>query len=92
MVLVGGTPFHFIIWRPVILLLQDHFRVHWLDLPGYGGSDKYEGQDVRLRSFARVLAEWMAHKKLTDCHLGAMISAQPLCSAQRLLKECSMQV
>jgi pimeloyl-ACP methyl ester carboxylesterase len=43
--------------------------VHWLDLPGYGASDKYEGQDVRLRSFARVLAEWMAHKKLTDCHL-----------------------
>lgn len=68
-VLVHGTPFHSIIWRPVILQLRSHFRVHWFDLPGYGSSDKFEGQDVRLRSFAKVFAEWLDYKGLTNCHL-----------------------
>jgi pimeloyl-ACP methyl ester carboxylesterase len=68
-VLVHGTPFHSVIWRALILKLREDFRVHWLDLPGYGGSDKFDGQDVRLRSFAKVLSEWLDYKKLNNCHL-----------------------
>lgn len=68
-VLVHGTPFNSTIWRALILQLRQSFRVHWLDLPGYGHSDKFDGQDVRLRSFAKVLAEWLDHKELRNCHL-----------------------
>ena len=57
LVLVHGTPAHSIIWQGVVAQLAQHFRCHLLDLPGYGQSAKYDGQDVRLRSFARVLNE-----------------------------------
>ena len=68
-VLVHGTPFNSVIWRTLILQLREYFRVHWLDLPGYGGSEKFDGQDVRLRSFAKILLEWLDYKKLKNCHL-----------------------
>ncbi|MDJ0887396.1 MAG: alpha/beta hydrolase [Desulfobacterales bacterium] len=68
-VLVHGTPFNSVIWHLLISQLKQDFRVHWLDLPGYGRSDKYDGQDVRLRSLARVLVEWLGYKKLNKCHL-----------------------
>lgn len=68
-VLVHGTPFHSIIWHSVITQLSKNFRVHWLDLPGYGYSNKFDGQDVRLRSLASVLVEWLDYKNLKNCHL-----------------------
>lgn len=68
-VLVHGTPFQSAVWRPLIELLSKDYRIHWLDLPGYGGSDKFDGQDVRLRSFTKVLAEWLDFIELDNCHL-----------------------
>jgi pimeloyl-ACP methyl ester carboxylesterase len=58
-VLVHGTPTSSVVWGGVIQRLQHKYRFHVLDLPGYGQSDKFEDQDVRLRSFARVLNEWV---------------------------------
>ena len=69
LVLVHGTPAHSIIWQGVIQRLRDRYRIHYLDLPGYGASAKFEGQEVRLRSFARVLAEFLAARGLTAPHL-----------------------
>src|SRR5262245_38536520 len=51
LVLIHGTPFSSRIWSSVIDRLSSRFRIHFLDLPGYGRSDKFEGQEVRLRSF-----------------------------------------
>lgn len=68
-VLVHGTPANSIIWQPVIERLRERYRIHYLDLPGYGASEKFEGQDVRLRSFARVLAEFLDDRGLADPHL-----------------------
>ncbi len=65
-VLVHGTPVNSVIWHGVIRRLQHRYRFHVLDLPGYGASEKFEGQEVRLRSFARVLAEWLAAKDLNQ--------------------------
>lgn len=64
-VLVHGTPVSSVVWEEVIKRLQHRYRFHVLDLPGYGASSKFEGQEVRLRSFARVLAEWLGEKKLS---------------------------
>jgi len=41
------------------------FRCHVIDLPGYDPSDKFDGQEVRLRSFAHVLREYLADRGLS---------------------------
>ncbi|WP_175443078.1 alpha/beta fold hydrolase [Halofilum ochraceum] len=68
-VLVHGTPTSSIIWNEVIERLQGRYRIHVLDLPGYGQSAQYEGQEVRLRSFARILAEFLVDRGLNHPHL-----------------------
>jgi len=65
-VLVHGTPTSSFVWDHVIERLQSKYRFHILDLPGYGCSEKFTGQEVRLRSFARALAELIEHKGLVD--------------------------
>lgn len=68
-VLVHGTPANSVVWRPVVERLQDHYRIHYLDLPGYGASEKFADQDVRLRGFARALAEFLDDRGLDAPHL-----------------------
>ncbi len=63
-VFVHGTPFRGLIWQEVVARLSARFRCHVVDLPGYGASDQYDGQEVRLRSFARVLREYLADRGL----------------------------
>jgi pimeloyl-ACP methyl ester carboxylesterase len=58
-VLVHGTPTSSVVWGGVIERLQHKYRFHILDLPGYGQSEMSEDQEVRLRSFARVLTEFV---------------------------------
>lgn len=61
LVLVHGTPASSYVWRRVVERLQERWRVFTYDLPGYGRSARFEGQDVRLRTQARVLAELLRH-------------------------------
>ncbi len=63
-VLVHGTPASSVVWEGVIARLRDRYRMHFLDLPGYGASEKLEGQEVRLRAFARALREFLAAREL----------------------------
>ena len=56
-VLVHGTPGRSYIWRDVVPVLAGRHAVYVYDLPGYGASEKGEGQDVSLASQARVLKE-----------------------------------
>jgi len=61
LVLVHGTPASSYVWRRAVEKLQANWRIFLYDLPGYGLSDQFEGQDVRLRSQAKVLAEMLRH-------------------------------
>lgn len=56
-VLVHGTPASSLLWREIAPKLAETRTVYIYDLPGYGESEKYEGQQVRLRDQAAVLAE-----------------------------------
>lgn len=67
--LVHGTPTSSLIWRGVIDRQKSAYRLHYLDLPGYGVSEKFKGQEVRLRAFARVLREFVEHLGLERPHL-----------------------
>jgi pimeloyl-ACP methyl ester carboxylesterase len=69
LVLVHGTPSSSFIWQNVWPRLSARWQVVTYDLAGYGASDKYEGQDVRLRTQAHVLAELIAHLGLERPHL-----------------------
>lgn len=60
-VLLHGTPWSSYVWRGIARALAPHHRVFVWDMPGYGTSDKYEGQDVSLGSQARVFAALLEH-------------------------------
>lgn len=56
-VLVHGTPSRSHIWRGVARRLAGCHEVYVYDLPGFGESGRYEGQDVSIAAQGRVLAE-----------------------------------
>jgi pimeloyl-ACP methyl ester carboxylesterase len=60
-VLVHGTPFSSYVWRRVVPALAQTNTVYAFDLPGYGSSEKREGQDVSLAAQGRVLSELLNH-------------------------------
>ena len=57
MVLVHGTPSRSFLWRGVVGRLAERHAVYVYDLPGFGRSERYEGQDVSIAAQGRVLAE-----------------------------------
>ena len=69
LVLVHGTPSSSFVWEKLVPRLAERWQVVTYDLAGYGASDKYAEQDVRLRAQARVLAELIAHLGLKQPHL-----------------------
>lgn len=65
-VLLHGTPFSSYVWRGVAHALARRHRVHVWDMPGYGMSEKYEGQDVSLAGEAGVFVELLGLWGLTE--------------------------
>lgn len=60
-VLVHGTPWSSFVWRHIAAALSATHTVYVFDLPGFGASEKRDGQDVSLAAQGRVLVE------LLDC-------------------------
>lgn len=62
LVLAHGWPWSSFSWHRVIPQLAEHFHVHWYDMPGYGQSEKHEGQrtslDVQGETFAFMMNFW----------------------------------
>ncbi|ANJ11026.1 alpha/beta fold hydrolase [Streptomyces parvulus] len=65
-VLLHGTPFSSYVWRAVARSLAPAYRVFVWDMPGYGRSEKFAGQDVSLAAQGRVLTELLDHWGLTE--------------------------
>jgi pimeloyl-ACP methyl ester carboxylesterase len=66
LVLVHGTPFSSFVWRKVVSALAEAMSVYVYDLPGFGSSEKREGQDVSLAAQGRVLSELLGHWELDE--------------------------
>lgn len=64
LVLVHGTPWSSFNWRHTIPALAQWWTVYFYDLPGYGESEKYPGQDVSLGSQNKALAALLDHWEL----------------------------
>jgi pimeloyl-ACP methyl ester carboxylesterase len=65
-VLLHGTPFSSYVWRGIARSLAHLHRVYVWDMPGYGASEKSEGQDVSLAAEAGVFVELLAAWGLTE--------------------------
>jgi pimeloyl-ACP methyl ester carboxylesterase len=65
-VLLHGTPFSSFIWREVGAALGTRNTVYVWDMPGYGRSDKYEGQDVSLAAQQEVFTGLLRHWGLRE--------------------------
>ena len=60
-VLLHGTPFSSYVWRAVARALARRHHVFVWDMPGYGASEMFAGQDVSLAAQGRVFTELLAH-------------------------------
>ncbi len=65
-VLLHGTPFSSYIWRHIARTLGHRNRVYVWDMPGYGVSEKSDGQDLSLGALARVFADLLGHWRLDE--------------------------
>lgn len=72
LVLAHGWPWSSFSWHRVIAALAGHFRTHWYDMPGYGRSEKREGQrtslDVQGQVFVEMLEHWKLERPLVVAH------------------------
>jgi pimeloyl-ACP methyl ester carboxylesterase len=71
-VLLHGTPFSSYVWRAIARSLARRHQVFVWDMPGYGASEKYAGQDVSLAAqgkvFTALLAHWGLEEPLVVAH------------------------
>ncbi len=65
-VLLHGTPFSSYVWRHIARALARDHRVYVWDMPGYGASEKADGQDVSLAAQGRVFVELLKHWELAE--------------------------
>lgn len=65
-VLLHGTPFSSYVWRAVARSLARSHQVFVWDMPGYGTSEKFAGQDVSLAAQGRVFTELLTHWDLEE--------------------------
>ena len=65
-VLLHGTPFSSYVWRGIARGLAAGRQVYVWDMPGYGRSAKFDGQDVSLAAQGRVFAELLEHWGLSE--------------------------
>lgn len=63
-VLLHGTPNWSYIWRGVAPILAENFQVYLFDWPGFGGSERFEGQNISWEEQPRRLGELFAHWRL----------------------------
>ncbi|WP_128374468.1 alpha/beta fold hydrolase [Streptomyces cavernae] len=65
-VLLHGTPFSSYVWRAVARALARDHQVFVWDMPGYGASEKFPGQEVSLAAQGRVFAQLLDHWGLAE--------------------------
>ncbi len=72
LILAHGWPWSSFSWHRIIPELAKTHRVHWYDMPGYGGSEMREDQrtglDVQGAVFAQMLNHWRLDRPIVIAH------------------------
>lgn len=66
LVLNHGTPFSSYVWRDIARALSAQYTVYIWDMPGYGRSAMYDGQDVSLAAQGLIFKSLLCHWGLND--------------------------
>ena len=56
-----GTPFSSYVWRDISAAVNTNHTVYLWDMPGYGTSAMYEGQDVSLSAQGKIFTDLLIH-------------------------------
>lgn len=94
LVVLHGWGLNSAIWRPLLSYLSPHYRVHCIDLPGYGESPWPTDKPVSLASYVDFLVPILPERcHLLGWSLGGLIATAIALSApnrvQSLIQVCS---
>ena len=84
-VLVHGFPGNSFTWRSLAPALAREYRVYAVDLPGFGASAQYDGQNVGLPALSGFVADFMQHLQLTRPAVIAHDAGAPVVLGAHLL-------
>lgn len=86
LILIHGWGMNSGIWQGVIPSLKQHFRVHWIDLPGFGDSSPLD--DMRLETVAEhLLAKLPPDGIWLGWSLGGLIAMKAALMAPEAMKQ-----
>lgn len=86
-VLLHGTPFSSFIWRSIARSLAPHHVVYVWDMPGYGTSAQFDGQDLSLDALSGVFADLLEYWELSEPAVVAHDSGGAIALGTHLLRE-----
>jgi pimeloyl-ACP methyl ester carboxylesterase len=66
-----GTPWSSALWSRLADAISAGFTVYLWDMPGYGSSAKFDGQDVSLAAQGALFADLLVHWDLDEPHVVA---------------------
>ena len=77
LVLLHGWGMNGAVWHGIAQQLADHYRVHLVDLPGFGNSPLIEGSDYSLPWLAEQVASVLPERcNLLGWSLGGLVASQ----------------
>ncbi|MCW8886258.1 MAG: alpha/beta fold hydrolase [Motiliproteus sp.] len=88
LLLIHGWGMHGDIWQPLLPLLESHFHIYRVDLPGLGRSAACFPDQYSLKAVSAILADGLVdqiHQPMICCgwSLGGVVAAQ-LCADDRI--------
>lgn len=89
-VLVHGFPGNSFTWRSLAPALAREYRVYAVDLPGFGASAQYEGQNVSLAAHSAFVADFLQHLQLTRPAVVAHDAGAPIVLGAHLLRQVEL--
>jgi pimeloyl-ACP methyl ester carboxylesterase len=89
-VLVHGFPGNSFTWRSLAPALAREYRVYAVDLPGFGASEQYDGQNVGLAALSGFVADFLQHLRLTRPAVVAHDAGAPVVLGAHLLRQVEL--
>jgi pimeloyl-ACP methyl ester carboxylesterase len=88
--LVHGFPGNSFTWRSLAPALAREYRVYVVDLPGFGASAQYDGQNVGLAALSDFVTDFLLHLQLTRPAVIAHDAGAPVVLGAYLLRQVDL--
>jgi len=88
--LVHGFPGNSFTWRSLAPALARDYRVYVVDLPGFGASAQYEGQNVSLAAQTNFIVDFLQHLQVFRPAVIAHDAGAPVVLGAHLLRQVDL--